>query len=318
MKNILITGGCGFIGSNFLNYMVQKYPEFNFFNVDKLDYCASLDNISVGKYTNYTFYKCDLNDANFISFILETNKIDTIIHFAAQSHVDTSFDNSIQYTIDNIMGTHVLLDCVKKYGISKLERFIHISTDEVYGEVSQHEDGCLENKILNPTNPYSATKAAAEMLVNSYYYSFKLPIIITRSNNVYGPNQYHEKLIPKFIYQLSQNQKCTIHGDGSTRRNFIHAHDVSTAIEIILMKGNIGQIYNIGSENEYSVVEIAKLLIKNIHNTDLYEEYISYITDRPFNDFRYSIDCKKLKQLGWTETKDFMEELYVLSKVKID
>ena len=201
MKNILVTGGCGFIASNFLNYVLEKYPKFLFVNIDALYYCADEKNITQENRIkeNYKFVKGNINDTNLINFILKQYNIDTIIHFAAQSHVDNSFSNPIQYTKDNILGTHNLLECVREYG--KIEKFIHVSTDEVYGEsLCPETDIKNEKSKLNPTNPYSATKGSAEMIVNSYVYSYNLPIIITRGNNVYGPRQYPEKLIPK-IYQ---------------------------------------------------------------------------------------------------------------------
>ena len=225
-KNILVTGGCGFIASNFLNYMIQKYPNINFINIDALYYCADISNITKENRNknNYKFIKGNIQNKEFIDYILKTNNIDTIIHFAAQSHVDNSFSNPIQYTKDNILGTHNLLESVREYG--KINKFIHVSTDEVYGETILDSDIKNENSILNPTNPYSATKASAEMLVNSYRYSYNLPIIITRGNNVYGPRQYPEKLIPKFIKLLKENKPVTIHGDGSSLRAFIYIEDV--------------------------------------------------------------------------------------------
>ena len=302
-KHILVTGGCGFIGSNFLNYMVDKYPSSNFYNIDKMDYCAKLSNVTVSNNNNYNYFKCDINNKDMVTFILEKYNIDIIIHFAAQSHVDNSFDNSLQYTIDNIMGTHVLLDCSRVYG--KLKKFIHISTDEVYGEVDINNPGCQEKSVLNPTNPYAATKAAAEMLVNSYAHSYKLPTIITRSNNVYGPNQYPEKLIPKFYKLLSENKKLTIHGIGNTRRNFIHVCDVSVAIETILLKGQLYEIYNIGTTNEFTVLEIAEQILNLVKPGEKLDDWIEYVTDRPFNDFRYHINCDKLTKLGWREIIPF-------------
>ncbi len=307
MKNILVTGGCGFIGSNFINYFLKKYTNKNetfIYNIDCLNYCASVDNVN--KFENYKFIKGNITDQNLISFILEEYQIDTIIHFAAQSHVDSSFDSSLQYTQDNILGTHVLLECSRKYG--KLEKFVHFSTDEVYGEVELTHEGCKELSLLNPTNPYAATKAAAEFLVRSYNHSFKIPYIIIRCNNVYGPNQYTEKLIPKFIQLLKNNQKCTIHGNGETRRNFIHSYDVATAIDVILHSKFVNDIINIGTENEYSVLDIAKKLIKLIHKSEQVNLYIEFVKDRPFNDFRYSVDTTLLKSLGWEEKFTNFEE----------
>lgn len=307
MNNILITGGCGFIGSNFINYMVPKYPNINFYNIDILHYCASEDNVQVSAYSNYEFIKGNILDYNLIVYLLKSKKIDTIIHFAAQSHVDNSFLESFKYTQDNVMGTHTLLEAVKNTDLNI--KFIHISTDEVYGE--SELDGSPKNEmdILCPTNPYAASKAAAEMFVNSYIHSFKLKGIITRGNNVYGPNQFPEKLIPKFIQQLKLDKKCTIHGDGSALRSFIHVSDVCTAVETILLHGQIGQIYNIGSDehDELSVKEVAKILIKLIKSDEDYDKYISYVEDRPFNDKRYFISNQKLKQLGWEPQIKFMD-----------
>jgi len=301
-KVILITGACGFIASNVLNYLSNKYKNIQFINVDRLDYCSSLKNINV-KNNNYKFYKCDICNSDMIHYILNNHNVDTIIHFAAQTHVDNSFGNSIQFTRDNVLGTHTLLECSKEYG--KIQRFIHISTDEVYGEVELNGDECHETTILKPTNPYAATKASAEHLVYSYYHSFKLPIIITRGNNVYGPHQYPEKLIPKCITSINKKIPFTVHGKGNTVRNFIYVDDVSTAIETILFKGVIGEIYNIGSKNEFNVLEIIKKIVKVIKNTDDIEPYITYVSDRLFNDLRYSVSNKKLIDLGWNEKVPF-------------
>jgi dTDP-glucose 4,6-dehydratase len=301
-KVVLITGACGFIASNVLNYLCNKYDGITFINVDRLDYCSSLKNINV-KNTNYHFYKCDIRNSDMIQYILKLHKVDTIIHFAAQTHVDNSFGNSIQFTQDNVLGTHTLLECSKEYG--KIQRFIHVSTDEVYGEVELDGDECYETTILKPTNPYAATKASAEHLVFSYYHSFKLPIIITRGNNVYGPRQYPEKLIPKCITSIKEGKPFTIHGEGKTVRNFIHVDDVSSAVESILFKGIIGEIYNIGSKNEFNVMEIVKKIVKVMKGSDSVEPYIQYVEDRLFNDLRYSVSNTKLIQLGWNEKIDF-------------
>lgn len=311
MKNILVTGGCGFIGSNFINYFLSRYEDSKIFNIDCLNYCSSKTNILPS--INYKFIEGDITDFSFVSFILSEFNIDTIIHFAAQSHVDNSFNSSLQYTKDNILGTHILLECSRKYG--KIQKFVHFSTDEVYGEVSINQEGCIENCILNPTNPYAATKAAAEFLVTSYNHSFKLPYIIIRCNNVYGPNQYREKLIPKFIHLLKNNQKCTIHGTGLNRRNFIHSYDVATALDIILRSNLINEIINIGTNNEYTVLDIAKKLVKFIKKDDSYENYLDFVEDRPFNDFRYSVNNDKIKNLGWKECINFDEGLKQLCEL---
>lgn len=313
IKNLLVTGGCGFIGSNFINYFHTKYPNINIINVDKLYYCANIENVSknIRNSKKYKMIKCDINNRELIEYILEKEAIDTVIHFAAQSHVQNSFDNSSQFTKDNVFGTHNLLESCRKYG--KIRKFIHVSTDEVYGEsmIDTDEKSKTEHSILCPTNPYAATKASAELIAQSYNHSFNMPIIITRGNNVYGPNQYPEKVIPKFIKQLKSDQKITIQGDGSSIRAFLHSYDTSKAFECILDKGKLGEIYNIGCDEgmEYSVLDVAKIIIKNIKKTDKYDEWIEYIQDRPFNDRRYFISNAKLKNLGWQIEIDFLDGL---------
>ena len=308
IETLFITGGAGFIGSNFINYFHKKYPNIKIINFDALYYCGDENNIDVQIRIsdNYKFIKGNLQSYELLEYIFKEHKITHIIHFAAQSHVQNSFTDAIQYTKDNIIGTHNLLEIVRQH-LKDIVKFIHVSTDEVYGESKLDETNKTENSLLCPTNPYAATKAAAEMLVLSYYSSFKLPIIITRGNNVYGPNQYPEKLIPKFIKLLNDNKKVTIQGDGSCLRAFLHSSDTSIAFEKILEKGTIGNIYNIGCDEnmEYSVMDIAKMLIKKIKNTTDYEQWIEYIDDRPFNDQRYYISNDKLKSLGWNIHKNF-------------
>ena len=311
MKNLLITGGCGFIGSNFINYFFNLDKDINIINYDAMYYCASEMNVNqeIRESTRYKLVKGNLCSFDLVRYVLENNKIDTVIHFAAQSHVQNSFEDSLQYTNDNVVGTHTLLECCRRYG--NIERFIHISTDEVYGEsmLEENEEKKNEESILCPTNPYAASKAAAELIAKSYYHSFKMPIIITRGNNVYGPNQYPEKLIPLFIELLINNKPVTIQGDGSNVRAFLHVNDVCSALNLVLKNGKIGEIYNIGSDenDEYTILDISKLLIKNITNTEEYDKFITYIQDRPFNDKRYYISNKKLKYLGWKIQTEFNE-----------
>lgn len=303
---ILVTGGCGFIGSNFINYFLQKNDNAVIVNIDKLDYCANVNNVTATN--NYIFVKGNINDKELVYNTLQKYNIEFVIHFAAQTHVDNSFHSAMNYTVDNILGTHTILECCRLYG--KISRFIHISTDEVYGEIDLHNQGCCEKSLLNPTNPYAATKAGAEFLVRSYFYSFRLPVIIIRANNVYGKHQYPEKLIPKFIKLLKNNMKLTIQGDGKTRRNFIYVDDIVRAICIIFEKGDINNIYNIGTRNEYSVMEIATMLLHMIKgNEHDIQDHIEYIPDRNFNDFRYAIDSTFLQTLGWKEEKPFTEGL---------
>lgn len=316
-KIVFITGGAGFIGSNFINIFCKKYPNTRLINFDSLYYCADENNVEkeIRVSSNYQFIHGNLQCYDLLKNIFESNTITHIIHFAAQSHVQNSFTDSIQYTKDNVLGTHNLLE-VARLHCPTLERFIHCSTDEVYGEsmLEVDEQHKTEQSLLSPTNPYAASKAAAEMIVNSYNHSFNMPIIITRGNNVYGSNQYPEKVIPKFINQLKNGEKVTIQGDGSCVRAFLHAYDTAKAFITVLENGKIGEIYNIGCDEgmEYSILDVAKILIKKIHGTDDYSNWISYIEDRPFNDKRYYISNQKLKDLGWKIDINFDEGLQKL------
>jgi len=311
--NLLITGGCGFIGSNFINYYFLKKTVTKLVNIDALYYCANESNIldTIRKDSKYIFVNANINNSELVYKLLIDYQITHVIHFAAQSHVQNSFEDSIKFTYDNVLGTHTLLESCRKYG--RIQKFIHVSTDEVYGESMNtiDEKHKTEHSILCPTNPYAATKAGAELIAQSYNHSYKMPIIITRGNNVYGPNQYPEKIIPLFIKLLKENKKVTIQGDGSSVRAFLHASDTARAFETILENGVIGEIYNIGCDEgmEYSVIDIAKILIKLIKNTDKYEEWIEYIEDRPFNDKRYYISNQKIKDMGWSINVDLMTGL---------
>ena len=314
---VFVTGGCGFIGSNFINELLEIYQYIRVINFDALYYCANINNIhkDIRKNSRYTFIQGNLQDFGALSNIFQYNNITHIVHFAAQTHVQASFSNALAYTQDNIVGTHNLLEVCRNYN-GNIEKFIHVSTDEVYGEsmIEGDEKHKTEQSVLCPTNPYAATKAGAELLAQAYNHSFNMPIIITRGNNVYGPNQYPEKVIPKFIHQLKNNQKVTIQGDGSCLRSFLHAYDTARAFIVILQNGVIGEIYNIGADNntEYSILNIARLLINKIKKTEKSDYWIEYIEDRPFNDQRYHISNQKLKDLGWNITIDFEEGIDAL------
>ena len=311
--NLLVTGGCGFIGSNFINYYFHKSHFNTIVNLDAIYYCANETNVNedIRKDPNYVFIKGNLCDGEMMDSILKKYNITHVIHFAAQSHVQNSFEDSIKFTYDNILGTHTLLESSRKY--KKIQKFIHVSTDEVYGEsMNTVEEKCkTEHSILCPTNPYAATKAGAELIAQSYLHSYKMPIIITRGNNVYGRNQYPEKLIPRFIQLLNEGKKVTIQGNGTSVRAFLHAYDTAKSFECILERGQVGEIYNIGCDEgmEYSVMEIAKILIKKMKQRENYNEFIEYIEDRPYNDMRYYISNQKLKDLGWKIEVDLMTGL---------
>ncbi|KAL0328388.1 UNVERIFIED_CONTAM: trifunctional UDP-glucose [Sesamum calycinum] len=283
-KNILITGAAGFIASHVANRLIRNYPHYKIVVLDKLDYCSNLKNLIPSKSSpNFKFVKGDIDSADLVNYLLITENIDTIMHFAAQTHVDNSFGNSFEFTKNNIYGTHVLLEACKVTG--QIRRFIHVSTDEVYGETD--EDAVVGNheaSQLLPTNPYSATKAGAEMLVMAYARSYGLPVITTRGNNVYGPNQFPEKLIPKFILLAMQGKILPIHGDGTNVRSYLYCEDVAEAFEVILHKGEVGHVYNIGTKRERRVIDVAKDICK-LFKMDP-ESSIQFVENRPFNDQR--------------------------------
>ncbi|KAL6888953.1 hypothetical protein ACP4OV_009979 [Aristida adscensionis] len=306
-NNILITGAAGFIASHVTNRIVKKYPDYKIVVLDKLDYCSNMKNLLVvSSSPNFKFVKGDIASADLVNFLLVTEDIDTIMHFAAQTHVDNSFGNSFEFTKNNIYGTHVLLEACKVTG--QIKRFIHVSTDEVYGETD--EDAVVGNheaSQLLPTNPYSATKAGAEMLVMAYGRSYGLPVITTRGNNVYGSNQFPEKLIPKFILLAMRGKPLPIHGDGANVRSYLYCEDVAEAFEVILHRGEVGHVYNIGTKRERTVIDVAKDVCK-LFNLEA-DKVIQFVENRPFNDQRYFLDDEKLKSLGWAERTPWEEGL---------
>ena len=299
-SNVMVTGGCGFIASNFLNRMKERYSSINFVNVDKLDYCSNVENVNPGV---ATFVKGNVGNKELIEHLIKLYHFDAIFHFAAQSHVDNSFDNALSFTMDNTHATHVLVEACRRH-IPDVE-FIHFSTDEVYGESKTDIPFTEDEGVLRPTNPYSASKAAAEMIVRSYIESFDMNIKVIRCNNVYGPNQYPEKLIPKFKRLLRDGEKCTIHGSKSAtvKRAFMHVDDVVDAVDIVWRRGVPGEVYNIASDDELTVMEVTQLIIETVKGTKNYDDWITYVEDRPFNDQRYYICAKKIKDLGWSQKK---------------
>ncbi|XP_050233612.1 trifunctional UDP-glucose 4,6-dehydratase/UDP-4-keto-6-deoxy-D-glucose 3,5-epimerase/UDP-4-keto-L-rhamnose-reductase RHM2-like [Mercurialis annua] len=306
-KKILITGAAGFIASHVSNRLIKNYPNYKIVALDKLDYCSSLKNLIPSRSSpNFKFVKGDIASADLVNHLLIAEDIDTIMHFAAQTHVDNSFGNSFEFTTNNIYGTHVLLEACKV--TKRIKRFIHVSTDEVYGETDMETDvGNAEASQLLPTNPYSATKAGAEMLVMAYHRSYGLPTITTRGNNVYGPNQYPEKLIPKFILLAMKGEQLPIHGNGSNVRSYLYCEDVAEAFDVILHKGGIGHVYNIGTKKERRVLDVAEDICR-LSRLDC-KKSINYVQDRPFNDQRYFLDDEKLKKLGWQEMTSWEDGL---------
>jgi dTDP-glucose 4,6-dehydratase len=299
---VLVTGGLGFIGSNFIDHVLENHTEItSVLNIDRCDYCARVHNVSRCSDPRYTYVQADITNMSKMKRLFHEFKPEVVVHFAAQSHVDTSFENAEQYIKDNIIGTYTVLECVKESGC----RLVHISTDEVYGEVGLDETSNSETSVLNPTNPYSATKAGAELLVRAYGHSFKIPYVITRGNNVFGPKQYPEKVIPSFIDAMMKGDPCKVHGEGRSRRNFIYVDDVSRAVMTVLQRGKNGTVYNIGTRNEYSVLEVFDIL------RDLVNPVATkiHVDDRPHNDKRYAVDSSALQELGWSEQVPFRDAI---------
>jgi dTDP-glucose 4,6-dehydratase len=299
---VFVTGGLGFIGSNFIDHVLENHSEIEaILNVDRCDYCARVHNVSRCSDPRYSYIQADITNMSKMKRLFREFKPGVVIHFAAQSHVDTSFENAEQYIHDNIIGTYTILECVKD---SKC-RLVHISTDEVYGEVDLDETSHPDTSVLNPTNPYSATKAGAELLVKAYGHSFKIPYVITRGNNVFGPKQYPEKVIPAFIDAMMKGNPCRIHGEGRSRRNFIYVDDVSRAVMTVLQNGKNGTVYNIGTRNEYSVLEVFDILRELVNS----EATKIHMGDRPHNDKRYAVDSSALHELGWSEQVPFQDAI---------
>jgi len=295
---ILITGGAGFIGSNFIRHMLNKY-DYEIINLDLLTYAGNLNNLKDIKSTRYKFSKGDIRDSRIIESLAK--ECDCIINFAAESHVDRSITDPAPFITTNINGMHVLLEAARKFNIQK---FIQISTDEVYGSIAHGSFD--EDSRLHPNSPYSAAKASADLLAKSYFVTYGLPIIITRSSNNFGQFQYPEKVIPLFITNLLEGKKIPLYGDGLNVRDWLYVLDNCDAIDFIMHNGKEGEIYNIAGENEKTNLEITKLLLKKLKKD---HSSIQYVKDRPGHDRRYSISMQKLENLGWKPKYKFEEAL---------
>jgi len=300
---VLVTGGAGFIGSNFIHYMFRKYPEYKIVNLDKLTYAGNPENLrDIEDNPNYKFIKGDIANRKIVDEIFKSRKIDAVINFAAESHVDRSIEDPGIFIQTDIFGTYVLLEAVKKYG-SKL--FMQISTDEVYGSIT--EGSCKEDHPLMPNSPYSASKAGAEMIVRSFFKTYGAPVIITRTSNNFGPYQYPEKVIPLFVTNLIDNIKVPLYGDGMNVRDWIYVEDNCAALDLVLHKGRIGEIYNIGAGNEKPNIWITRKLLEILGKS---EDMIKPVDDRLGHDRRYSVNCSKMiKELGWNTSYKFEEAL---------
>lgn len=314
--NLLVTGGAGFIGSNFINYILTKYPTYQVINLDRLTYAGNLENLTkVKNNPHYTFIKGDIRDRNLVEDIFSKHMIDTVINFAAESHVDRSITDPEVFLTTNIIGTQVLLDVAKKHWNIKPDdkysfeyrddvKFVQVSTDEVYGELG--ETGLfVEDLPLLPNSPYSASKASADLIVRSYHETFGMPMNITRCSNNYGPYQFPEKLIPLIIHNSLKESSLPIYGDGLQVRDWLHVMDHCSAIDVVLHKGEDGEIYNIGGNNEMTNIDIVKIIIDKLGKS---EDLIAFVKDRPGHDRRYAIDNSKItNQLGWQPYYTFEE-----------
>lgn len=296
MKTILITGGAGFIGSNFVHYILEKYPDYRVKVLDKLTYAGNLDNLrDVMDDKRFTFIKGDICDKELVKKVAKD--VDYIVNFAAETHVDRSILDSEVFIRTDILGTYTLLEVVRELNI---ERFVQISTDEVYGSIT--EGSFKEDAPLNPSSPYAASKAGADLLVNAYWVTYKLPVLITRSSNNYGPYQYPEKLIPLFITNALEDKPLPLYGDGMNVRDWLYVKDNCEAIDLVLHKGEPGEIYNIGGDNERTNIEITKRILAILGKP---ESLIRYVADRKGHDRRYSIDSTRIHNLGWHPRTDF-------------
>jgi len=303
MSTVLITGGAGFIGSNFVHYYAKNHPDDTIVVLDKLTYCGNLENIiSLVESGDVEFIKADIGEAPFISNLFNERKFDIVFNFAAETHVDKSIEEPFAFTYTNIHGTQVLLEAAKA---NDVKRFIQISTDEVYGDLGLKDldSKFTENTKLHPSSPYSASKAAADLLALSYFRTFGMPVIITRCSNNYGPYQYPEKLIPYFFRLASDDQKVPLYGDGLNVRDWLYVEDHCSAVDEIAQKGKLGEVYNIGGDNQIANIEITKMILKFLNKK---EDLIEYVQDRPGHDQRYAIDATKLEtDVGWKPKFDF-------------
>lgn len=300
MKKILVTGGAGFIGSNFINYILNKRDAITIVNLDKLTYAGNLQNLkSVESHPNYTFIKGDIVNDELVSYIFQKYEISHVINFAAESHVDRSILGSEIFFRTNVLGTNVLLENAKRFGVKK---FVQISTDEVYGSLGP-EGQFEETTPLQPNSPYAASKAAADMMGLAFHHTYNVPVVITRCSNNYGPYQFPEKLIPLMILNSLNNKKLPVYGDGLNVRDWIYVIDHNKAVELVLEKGKSGEVYNIGANTEKPNIEIIKLILNQIGKS---EDLIEYVKDRPGHDRRYAINSTKIKkELGWQAEHSF-------------
>jgi|TARA_R110000782_G_scaffold91084_3_gene174305 dTDP-glucose 4,6-dehydratase len=309
-KTILITGGAGFIGSHVVKRFVTQYPNYHVINLDKLTYCGDLENVKeIAHHENYTFIKGDICDTTFLKNVFEEYTPNSVIHLAAESHVDNSIDNPNIFIQTNVIGTCNLLNMANKYGV---ERFYHVSTDEVYGALGMDDAPFIETTPYDPKSPYSASKAASDHFVRAYGNTFKINYVISNCSNNYGPNQHTEKLIPKVISSILDKNPIPVYGKGDNIRDWLYVEDHAKAIDLIFHNGVSGETYNIGGDCERSNLDLVRILCNEIdfllNNEDSSTELITFVEDRKGHDFRYAIDCEKVKKdLGWEIDTSFGE-----------
>lgn len=302
MKNLLVTGGAGFIGSNFVRYMLDRHPDVNVIVYDKLTYAGNPDNLlPVSEDTRYKFVRGDIADREAVSAALASNHIDTVVNFAAESHVDRSILNPDAFIETNSLGTFVLLDESRKHGI---ERFLHVSTDEVYGSIP--EGFFKEGDPLEPNSPYAASKASGDLMARAYYVTYGLNTVVTRGSNTFGPYQYPEKLLPLFISNAMDDEPLPLYGDGRQVRDWLYVEDHCSGIETVLLKGEPGEAYNLGGENERYNIDVVRQMLAILGKP---ESLIRPVEDRPGHDRRYALDNTRLHNLGWQHAFSFEQAL---------
>jgi len=313
MKNILVTGGAGFIGSNFINYILDERDDYNIINLDKLTYAGNLENLVFSESKkNYHFVKGDITNAELANYLFQKFDIKYVINFAAESHVDRSILGSEVFFRSNVLGTNVLLEASRKFEVKK---FLQVSTDEVYGSLDS-EGLFSEETPLHPNSPYSASKASADMMALSFHHTYGLPVLITRCSNNYGPYQFPEKLIPLMIINTLNNKKLPVYGDGMNVRDWIYVIDHNRAVEAVFENGKEGEVYNIGASTEMPNIEIVKLILNELGKT---EDMIEYVKDRPGHDRRYAIDSTKIEvELGWNPKFNFVDAVSQTIKWYLD
>ncbi len=310
--NIIVTGGAGFIGSNFVYYQLENHPEDRIICLDKLTYAGNLSTLEVAmKLPNFRFVKADIADRKAVEQLFEEEKPDIVVNFAAESHVDRSIENPEIFLQTNIMGTQVLMDACRKYGI---KRYHQVSTDEVYGDLPLDRPDLFftEDTPIHTSSPYSSSKAGADLLVLAYYRTYKLPVSITRCSNNYGPYHFPEKLIPLMISRALADESLPVYGKGENVRDWLYVKDHCKAIDLVMRNGREGEVYNVGGHNERSNIDVVKTILKELGKP---ESLITYVTDRPGHDMRYAIDPAKIQsELGWTPETSFEEGIKLTIK----